>query len=360
MVGTPYLNMSYISFTWEFWIYSTITPTGDSQYVGHCYHATPSKCMVFMTRNDQMLFAFWYDDVFGSTYIAANRWYHMAFVYDITANRKSIYLDGVLEGSQNTGGPLAASTANFTFGCRTTDGCNTFTSFFTGYLDEVLYNSRVKNASEILNSATLVAYFRFLSATPLMDSGPNSINGSWSGGTVSIAAGIVDQAIEFPADGSYFQLTGLVLLGTANRSMSLSFWFKINALNGSATLAYISSAGQCMTSIGLISNGTIEIGIFNTTVLGFSALVGVWNHLVYTFSPVRGLHLYANGTLHTALNVTYSALNSPATLTFASTPAVVPCASTAPYGQFYGSLDQVRLYSREISASETGQLYSSP
>jgi hypothetical protein len=50
-----------------------------------------------------------------------------------------------------------------TFGCLTTDGGSFYTNYVTGYIDQMLYNSRVKTVSEILDDATLVAYYRFVS-----------------------------------------------------------------------------------------------------------------------------------------------------------------------------------------------------
>ena len=123
----------------------------------------------------------------------------------------------------------------------------------------MLYSSRVKNASEILDDATLVAYYGFLSSAPLIDSGPNYINGSWGGGAISITSGIVNQAINFPVNGSYFLMTGLVLLGTSNLPFSLSLWFKTTSLSGGGTIAHLSNSitgdGWCIRFIGLTSSG---------------------------------------------------------------------------------------------------------
>jgi hypothetical protein len=365
---SPYLNMSYIDFTWEFWVYPTITPTGDSMFIGQCTQTTTDQCLIFMTRDDNMWFAFYYDDVVGSTRIAANNWYHMAFVYDVTANKKFIYLNGILEATQNSTGPLQVGSTKMTFGCRTTDGGSSYDSFFTGYMDQMLYNSRIKNASEILDDATLVACFSFLSTAPLIDSGPNYINGSWGGGAVSIASGIINQAIDFPVNGSYFQVTGLVLLGTSNWPLSLSLWFKITSLNGGGTIAHLSSTtsgtGWCIGFIGLLANGAVHIQIFNGTadiiVIGPQMPIGIWNHIVHTFSTKNGLRLYVNGSLYGSVMSLYSASGSPDTLTFGNPLLGTYCGSSSPNQQFYGSIDEVRLYSRELTASEILQLYSNP
>ncbi|CAF1199225.1 unnamed protein product [Adineta ricciae] len=162
----------------------------------------------------------------------------MTFIYDYAANQKLIYLDGVFEGFQTSKGALEANSTFMTFGCRTTNGGTAYTNFFTGYIDQVLYNSRVKNASEVLDDATLVIHFWFLSTAPLTDSGPNHINGNWGGGAVSTPSGIVDQGIDLTVNGSYFLVAGLVLLGTNYKPFSLSFWFQTTLFNVNTTIAH--------------------------------------------------------------------------------------------------------------------------
>jgi hypothetical protein len=367
-IVTPYLNMSYISFTWEFWVYPTVTPSGDSMFIGQCGAATDDQCLIVMTRSDVMWFAFWNDDANGTTNIAANKWCHMTFIYDYAANKKIIYLNGIFEGTQDSKGPLHAGSTFMTFGCRTTNGGGTYSNSFTGYIDQMLYNSRVKNASEILDDATLVVYYRFLLIAPLIDSGPNYINGTWGGGTVSIGSGIVDEAINFPMNGSYFLVTGLVLLGTSYSPFSLSLWFQTTSLNGDSIIVYkstgIASNGSCSRFIGLTASGNVEIQIFNgvnnTVLTGPVMPIGIWNYVVYTFSTTNGMRLYINGTLYGSITTAYSASGTANILIFGNPSLTNYSRSSLSNEQFYGSVDEVRLYSRELTASEISQLYSNP
>ena len=127
----------------------------------------------------------------------------MAFVYDLAAATKTIYFNGFVDAYVPLSAPVQSYVVNMTFGCFSVAG-DAPTEFFIGYMDQMLYNSRVKNASEILNDATLVFHYPFLATAPLIDSGPNHINGTLEGGAVSIASGIVNQAMNFPTSGSYF------------------------------------------------------------------------------------------------------------------------------------------------------------
>ncbi len=369
VIVTPYLNMNNISFTWELWIYPKIQSINDSMFIDQCTQSgTVDQCLQILTRNNVMWFLFGNDDVVGSTNISSNKWYHIAFVYDSEANQKYIYINGILEATHNSTGPLQVSSTSLTFGCGMLNGSSPYRNFFTGYIDQVLYNSRVKNASEILDDATLVAYYSFVSTIPLIDSGPNYINGSWGGGSVSTASGVINQAINFPTNGSYFQITGLVLVGISNSSLSLSLWFKITSLNGGGTIAHLSSKtignGWCIGFIGLLANGKVQIQIhINTTVIavvGPTIPIGIWNHVVHTFSSTNGMRLYVNGTLYGSVATIYAASGVADTLTFGNPLLGTKCQSLFPNQQFYGSIDEVRLYSRELTPNDISQLYLNP
>lgn len=207
-----------------------------------------------------MLFAFWAYDVFGSTSICANQLSHMAFVYDQDAATKTIYLNEVLEGYQSYSNSLQTTNINLTSGCESIAG-GAPASFNTGSIDQVRCTTRVKNASEILDDAALVVSFPFDVATPLADVGPNYISGTLPGGAIQITGGIAGSTIVFPVSGSFFRVTGLVLLGKSGWPLSLSLWSRVIAVNGGGTLAHLSGAlngtSWCIGFLGLISNGQI-------------------------------------------------------------------------------------------------------
>ena len=107
--------------------------------------------------------------------VQVNQWHHFAFVYDYSAYTQYIYLDGVLTCTHNASGPFLGSTGAITIGAINNTGSTPY-YFWTGYLDDVSYISRVKSASEVLSDATLVAYYSFDNGS-LFDLGPNRING---------------------------------------------------------------------------------------------------------------------------------------------------------------------------------------
>ena len=108
----------------------------------------------------------------------------------------------------------------------------------------------------------------------------------------------------------------------------------------------------------------VEIQTHNTTgnviYTGPVTPIGVWTHIAYTFSTTNGIQLYVNGTLYGSVTTTYDASGMADTLIFGNPLSGTGCGSSLPNQQFYGSIDEVRLYSREITATDVSQLYSNP
>jgi hypothetical protein len=95
-------NLTYRSFTIDFWFYSTALTTADHGLVGQCYAAAIDQSFHILIRNYNLLFAFYSDDLQGSTVIQTDIWYHVAVVYDYLSSTQKIYLNGNLEGSRSS------------------------------------------------------------------------------------------------------------------------------------------------------------------------------------------------------------------------------------------------------------------
>ena len=140
-----------------------------------CQLTTLRNCLYLMIRTNMSYFAFWGDDCVSSTIVPRYQWHHYAFVYDYSAFTQYIYFNGVRICTHTSSGPFLANTGSITIGAINNTG-STPGHFWTGYLDDVLYVSRAKTATEILLDATMVAYYPFDSGS-LYDQGPNRING---------------------------------------------------------------------------------------------------------------------------------------------------------------------------------------
>ncbi|CAF4225714.1 unnamed protein product [Adineta steineri] len=96
---------------------------------------------------------------------------------------------------------------------------------------------------------------------------------------------------------------------------------------------------------------------------GFEEVVGpilstsVWVHVAITFSQTHGLRLYVNGSLIGSTGgIAYAASGSSNTVMLGSSRGVRSCAKSITPGTFYGYLDEFRVYSRELSATEVSAL----
>jgi hypothetical protein len=144
--------------------------------VGMCQTTAYSQCLRLMIHNNSAYFAFYGNDCWSSTIVPINQWHHFGFVYDYSAQIQYVYLNGDLTCTHTSSGPFLATSGAITIGAINNTGGATPSYFWTGYIDEVTFVSRAKNASEVLDDATLVAYYSFDSGS-FYDSGPNRING---------------------------------------------------------------------------------------------------------------------------------------------------------------------------------------
>lgn len=113
----------------------------------------------------------------GTTIISINRWHHVAFVYDYPNRMQYVYLNGELECIGLSRSPLLVTESYITIGAHHDPGPSGFQYLWNGLIDQLIYISHVKSAMEILDDATLVAYYQFNSVSMNLDSGPNKIDG---------------------------------------------------------------------------------------------------------------------------------------------------------------------------------------
>lgn len=217
----PVMNLSSRSFTIELWFYLTRIPTQDNAFFGQQSLANVGKyCLFLMSRLGTLYMGFYADDTSGTTLLQNATWYHAAFVYDNDQRQRSIYLNGVLDGQSSTGvGPYLGSAGSMTIGSAKIDG-TIGKPFFSGYLDELMILTRVKSQCEILNDATLVAYFPF--DGNYADAGPNSLPLTSSGASFMI--GQTNQGVYLSGSTSYLQIGSLTSLGRSHYQYSIAFW----------------------------------------------------------------------------------------------------------------------------------------
>jgi len=143
------------SMTWSAWVFATGTPTDDGQIISKSGTSSGTLGWQFKTSPDTgpHTFAVGVSGTgttttqrYSTTTRALNTWYHVAGVYDATAQKLDIYVNGVLDSSVLGGGPIPASqfdpVQNVMIGRRSSGGF-----YFQGRIDELrVYNVAVSQA----------------------------------------------------------------------------------------------------------------------------------------------------------------------------------------------------------------------
>ena len=248
-----------------------------------------------------------------------------------------------------------------------TNGVNTPYNFFDGCLDSIAYFGWSKNATEVLDDATLVINLPFDNNT-LLDVGPLLINATGSNYSYT-SLGRVNRALTLSGSASYVQSTGLLRLGTSNWPYAVAIWIYPTNTSG-GTIMHLSSrtdgaqtSAWCLPIMGFTSSGQIAINSFsgsNVPLTGPSVPLDAWTHIAATYSPTNGERLYVNGTQYGASSAAFNfaAGGVPMTITLGSSLlGTGTCITgTIQMGQYHGSLDEFRVYARELTAAQVSAL----
>ena len=356
-ITQPYLPLFNRSWTFEAWIYlSSATIGTDYPIAGQCSSRTPDQCLHLVVRDTRLRLGFFSDDLPGVTNLAALRWYHTAFVFDNATKNQSLYLDGVLDVTRKSNQPYQGTNRSLTFG---RSDCCSFPTNFDGLIDQLFFTNRSRTPQEILRDATLTVSFSFDSNTTI-DEGPLEINGSLAGNTTFVV-GRRGQGLQIDnANDSYFTVQGLVLLGRDNQSYSLSIWIK-PAVQQRASIIHMSDnadgTGWSLPMIGLSNTGQLAIaswGGAGIKVFGPVVPVSSWTHVASTYDLASGFRLYVNGSLYNSSSQCSFEGSAKPNYLLVGSPREAIVTSWWPdvIGQYSGVVDELRVYSRELSLSE--------
>lgn len=114
---------------------------------------------------------------------------------------------------------------------------------------------------------------------------------------------------------------------------------------------------------GLTSSGFVSVNVVNSSnraapATALSALSSnTWTHVAQTFSAANGNRLYINGTLVTTVSSPSGTGVGPYVFIGTSLPGSQPCNhGVIANGQFNGSIDEFRVFGRELTADDVCQL----
>ena len=301
----------------------------------------------------------------------AGTWYYVVGVYDKTANRIQLYVNGVSQGTA-TATTAWQATGHTVVGRAKWAGASV--DFVNGSLDETRFFDRALTASEIValggySSAVgatpgLVNYWQLGEATVVtgMVDNKGAANGTYVGTpTLGVAPGIItndsNTAVTFDGATQYATATRQI-----TNDFSIEFWFRSTQGIGTGAQwwqgaglvdADVSTAGSdfgtSLRSDGRVVAGTGEpdISIVSSTA-GFND--GNWHHVVFTRVGASGaMVLYVDGASQgTATGGSAAALTTP-TIYFGR---------VGSGGYLAGSLDEVATYSVVLSPATVAAHYA--
>lgn len=231
-----------------------------------------------------------------------------------------------------------------------------------------------RSSCEVYNDATLTAYFPFNTNSPLLDYNVNMYYGYVSGIEI-ISSGRVQQAISFTTNTSYFQSQCFPSTRVTYSPFSVSLWVNPNNINNGGTIVHVSTystgnGSSCYDLLGLTTSGAliVQISTSATTVVAVQGPIlstNTWTHIAVVYSGPNGARLFINGQINTFISIVGGQLSTPGNnnikyITLANTNSynissaglcLVGSLPISP-GSYNGSIDEFRLYSRELTAQE--------
>ena len=393
-VQIPYVNFAQQSFTLQMWIYPLNTNTSAEVGIfGQC--DSSSVCFALSLRNARVSVSF--DSInsnvsplVGTTLIIGTYWTHVSVVYDAVLRQQQIYVNGRIDavsygmvnaysgsssGSVTTIGRSAMVSSNFTY----FDGSVKETFIFTCVtlifrrIDHVTLSAgSARSACQVLNDASLTAYYPFDTVGTANDHSVSLTNGIASGTTL-VSAGRIGQALSFPLTTSYFQAPCFTTMRTFNLAFTVAMWINPSVTTNGGSLVHVSTAssggGTCYDLLVFTAGGALVTQYLPSTppvvaILGPLIPVNVWTHVAVIFGQSNGVRLHINGQMVAASSNTGATglrdYNSPIYITLGNISPFGPSASTTcsngslaiASGSYTGMIDDFRLYNREIDLQE--------
>ncbi|OGX35649.1 MAG: hypothetical protein A3B73_05555 [Omnitrophica WOR_2 bacterium RIFCSPHIGHO2_02_FULL_63_39] len=279
-------------------------------------------------------------------------WVHFCITWDTSVAR--FYVNGAETGSDST-----VTTTYATLNGETVYLASdrlTASRYLDGALDDVRIYTRALTASDVreLVGNGPLAWWKFdeNTGTSAADATGNGYTGTLaaSPATPTWASGRLGYALSFDGTDDKVSL-GNDALGNLGDNATVSAWVK---LTGASDYQIISEyeSGVCGDFYFRVSGGVLTVHDGGSSTVTGTATVnnGVWRHVV-AVSETAGTTLYVDGALNVSSATDVDWRNS-------CTAQDVQIGNRKSTNQpFSGTLDEVRVYNRSLTASEVRQLY---
>ncbi len=303
----------------------------------------------------------WYDNVrsaFSNTAVPINAWSFVALTYNGT--NSTFYLNGVADGITGIAPPTLVTGHGFI-------GGGAADSFFNGTIDELRIYNRSLSPSEIstlynttktykivmkttptqgiVDETGLVGYWKFnredgSNSTTTIDSSAYGRNGIVTGATFT-NEGRFKEGYKFDGTNDWIYLP---LKGTNN--VSISAWIKpLEFTTGIYHTIVRSDGNPSFFTYGGTVYCYIGVGIQPTQAISGT---NAWHHVACNYNGTDAI-VYVDGVAGAPVSGIAS---------FTQTRFAIGSGHWGTVEFFNGSIDEVRIYNRSLSASEVAALYN--
>ena len=299
-----------------------------------------------------------------------NQWYHVA----LTSNGSTVklYLNSVEVGTGSV------STINTSQNILIGDSV-TWTTNYDGAIDQVRIFSSALSATQITSlydevycntvsklnifnegTSSCLALYEFEDNADSTES--SSYDGTWFG-TEAYGGGQYKKAGIFNGSTSKIVLPTLSSDFVGANSRSVSAWVRITSTPSASLCIFNSGDAATLEAFGYFigTSRQIIISYYNKN-WSTSEIISLntWNHIVFTYNggaveTSSNSAVYINGTLATLGSATGSATGSANT---SNTNHAIGVFNATSALFFDGSIDQVRLFNKELTATEVLQVYT--
>jgi len=372
------LNLNGSNLTMAAWIKPQTLPAGDHIFLIKSANSDGNVSRWFLDASANHPRALAFNGSFsctitGSTVLSVGTWYHVAATFDGNALR--LYVNGVQDSSL-IGGVCAGATVDAVANYFTISP----TGFpFTGAVDDVRIYNRALSATEIqqlyqagggviqdasnpqaLTGGGLVGHWSFdgkymnWATNQALDSSGQGNNGTLvnMSTTTSPTRGVIGQALQFNGTNQYISTLNFPPFTSA---FTLSAWvYANNTGNYKEIIAKSLGSGATRNDGELrLTPGTQLlqlVGIGGTPVSASDPVpFNKWTYVTGTFDGTNS-RVYINGVLEgSSASITYSGQ--------ASDPLYIGLRADL-FGYFPGTIDDVRIYNRALTAQEVQTLYA--
>ncbi|MCX6708574.1 MAG: right-handed parallel beta-helix repeat-containing protein, partial [Candidatus Woesearchaeota archaeon] len=289
----------------------------------------------------------------GNTVLSVNKWYHAVMTYSYSTRAVNFYLNGQPDGGFTSDRDITDSGA--TSVTEIGRGVDYDGYAFNGKIDEVHVFNRSLSVTEI---KTL--YKKGAPPQQTVDYSSYGNTGTVSGATWT-SSGISGGAYSFDGVNDYINVSDSSTLEGMSR-LTVEFWMKANTLDDWAKpvsktnwLGYSNTSYYCQVQ----DTDAFQCGVFNETGGGFDTTTttvittNTWYHVASVMNGTY-LLLYINGILNDSKAFVGSSVYKT------DWPVMIGggLLSTAPSNFFNGTVDEVRIYNKSLSAQQIAADYN--